>query len=514
MTEMVLDECFKKGLYTPVCSFDGQWSALVVKDRNNNPLTVLQLQKDVFTKVKSKILSKIFNSNCVDAGSLNSIRDINRKLDIEICEPRNSVYVKSVSSSCFRMSKHLVGILKERTKNSTETQCGDIDNTSIVSSLPSDVVSVIGDNLLAEVSKINEVPMIQSQTEMSLTGLSKLFHDLDDELKENTTESTSNDINMETADETVVDESDVKRMLEKLKNYNRSNKNGKWNIEVSEFLKMIESADKINKNFLAHDLQVCLKPVVGKLKSNGININISNPKWMHVNIISQVLGDKSEIKSNRRKFYQKSACALKHLCKGIIQKYTKHQLNIIMAENIFPDELDRWYNHSPYGKELNIDGLDCKGLKTWYCYPEFNQPLGSYVFMILDAYHQLCGLRRLLCANGIPAKGISKPSIAKVAEESESNGSGLNSALVTDLIDKQSIAYAVKTFSENVESALRKNDADKEATFCSLVRNWYHSEDEPGIPAIIRCKYRLELREWLLNEVKFGHFPPKRSIRK
>jgi hypothetical protein len=69
-------------------------------------------------------------------------------------------------------------------------------------------------------------------------------------------------------------------------------------------------------------------------------------------------------------------------------------------------------------------------------------------------------------------------------------------------------AWGVKTFSENVESALRKNDADKEATFCSLVRNWYHSEDEPGIPAIIRCKYRLELREWLLNEVKFGHFPP------
>jgi hypothetical protein len=172
------DHCPSKeqtGVYKP---------ALVVRDRNNNPLTVLQLPKYVFTKVKkmpkSEILLKIFNSNCVDAGSLNSIRYINRKLDIEICEPWNSVYVKSVSSSCFRMSKHLVGILKERTKNSTETQCGDIDNTSIVSSLPSDVVSVIGDNLLAEVSKIKEVPMIQSQTEMSLTGLSKLFHDLDE----------------------------------------------------------------------------------------------------------------------------------------------------------------------------------------------------------------------------------------------------------------------------------------------------------------------------------------------
>jgi hypothetical protein len=53
-----------------------------------------------------------------------------------------------------------------------------------------------------------------------------------------------------------------------------------------------------------------------------------------------------------------------------------------MAENIFPDELDRWYNHSPYGKQLNIDGLDCKELKTWYSYPEFNQSLGFYVFLV------------------------------------------------------------------------------------------------------------------------------------
>jgi hypothetical protein len=73
----------------------------------------------------------------------------------------------------------------------------------------------------------------------------------------------------------------------------------------------------------------------------------------------------------------------------------------------------------------------------------------------------------------------------------------LNSALVTDLIDKQSIAYAVKTFSENVESALRKNDADKEATFCSLVRNWYHSEDEPVLSP-------LQSRPLIFNYFPYG----------
>ena len=196
------------------------------------------------------------------------------------------------------------------------------------------------------------------------------------------------------------------------------------------------------------------------------------------------------------------------MCQTALHRLTKHQLNIIMAENIFPRELENWYSQSPFGKYINVNCVDCTGLKTWFSYPELNVPLGFYVFMILDGYHQLCGLRRLFCANGIPAKGISKEAILKVAEESETNGSGLNIALVKDLIDKQSVAYAVKTFSEKVEEALLKNGALNEAKFCSLVRNWYQAEDEPGIPALDRCKYRLHLREWLLQHVNFGQFPP------
>jgi hypothetical protein len=128
--------------------------------------------------------------------------------------------------------------------------------------------------------------------------------------------------------------------------------------------------------------------------------------------------------------------------------------------------------------------------------------------MILDAYHQLCGLRRLFCANGIPDAGISNIPIHKVAEDSEHNGCGLNVALVKDLIDKQSVAYAVQTFSEKVEASLNAIGAHNEANFCSLVRHWYKAEDDPGIPAITRCEYRLQFRDWLLENVNFGQFPP------
>lgn len=52
MIEYVLVKCEEKGLYAPVVSFDGQWYRLVVRDRDDYSLTLLQLQKDVFLDVK------------------------------------------------------------------------------------------------------------------------------------------------------------------------------------------------------------------------------------------------------------------------------------------------------------------------------------------------------------------------------------------------------------------------------------------------------------------------------
>ena len=46
--------------------------------------------------------------------------------------------------------------------------------------------------------------------------------------------------------------------------------------------------------------------------------------------------------------------------------------------------------------------------------------------------------------------------------------------------------------------------AHNEAEFYSLVRYWYMAEDDPGISASLRCKYRLDMREWFMKEVNFG----------
>ena len=65
--EPVLDTCKQAKIHVPAISFDGQWHNIAVRDVNEKPLTMLQLQKDVWKRVekmpKRDILKSIFEMN-------------------------------------------------------------------------------------------------------------------------------------------------------------------------------------------------------------------------------------------------------------------------------------------------------------------------------------------------------------------------------------------------------------------------------------------------------------------
>ena len=65
-------------------------------------------------------------------------------------------------------------------------------------------------------------------------------------------------------------------------------------------------------------------------------------------------------------------------------------------------------------------------------------------------------------------------------------------------------------FAEDVELFMANNGYAKEARFVYLIRRWFEAEDDPGISSLDRCVRRLELRDYLLDNVNFGSFPPKR----
>ena len=47
-TEYVLEKCHDNGIHVVDICIDGQWISLMHRDSNNNPLTLLQLQKDAW----------------------------------------------------------------------------------------------------------------------------------------------------------------------------------------------------------------------------------------------------------------------------------------------------------------------------------------------------------------------------------------------------------------------------------------------------------------------------------
>ena len=83
--------------------------------------------------------------------------------------------------------------------------------------------------------------------------------------------------------------------------------------------------------------------------------------------------------------------------------------------------------------------------------------------------------------------------------------------MIVDCIDKQNVALARRVFAEDVQASMLP-EFKKEAAFCEMIRQWFEAEDEPGIDPTERCRRRIVLRDWLLEEYNCNNFPHPRAM--
>jgi hypothetical protein len=175
-------------------------------------------------------------------------------------------------------------------------------------------------------------------------------------------------------------------------------------------------------------------------------------------------------------------------------------LSAAKAAVVYPAKLREWKETSTVSMELIIDGID--HAVSLISYPELHADTNEIICKCLDGDHLLVNLRSKVCKDGV--HDICRDAWIEVAEKTNV----ISQSLVVDLIDKQNNAYAQKTFSEEVENEMKARGHLKEAKFCGLIRRWYQAEDDRGLSAIERAKYRIDLHEFLLNGVSFSSFPP------
>ena len=269
-----------------------------------------------------------------------------------------------------------------------------------------------------------------------------------------------------------------------------------------DFKSSMESKDFITKFMTKADLAICFD-TYNEAAVTKIHVCKSWPKPRLVDILHEAFNSSSvtEVVARKKK-RTRNPTSLVNACKKVIKSFPKRVLNIIISEQEIIGKLNDWRGKSPFEHSTNV-GIHHN--IVWFSQPEYSEHTLSYMFSFLDVHHLITNTRTKVCKDGLPDRDISKKAWLDVARGNKTN---LKISHVEDLIDKQSDAIANETFSKDVEMEMMELGHVKEANFCKLIREFYEAEDEPGLPASERCQRRINLRNWLLEGVKFCEFPP------
>ena len=163
--------------------------------------------------------------------------------------------------------------------------------------------------------------------------------------------------------------------------------------------------------------------------------------------------------------------------------------------------LPNWLHLSPVPMTIEIPGqmvdFDC------FSYPEFCESRNQVEARTIDPSHILTNL--WLHAT---QKGFFKCDPQAFKQVSVANNDILGRALLEIPIpDKQSVPFARKVFSRQVENQMMTNGDNKEAELVHKIRNWFDACNEHGIPLQKRLKYFVEMNNYLFRFYDPQHFP-------
>ena len=530
MIEDVFQELFLKGLYTPVVSYDGQWSVLAYRAKDGKALTLLELQKQVYNEVKNMkkgdLTKFIFETGVVKANE-----DLATEIDYSYCAERKAVEIAhNRGIKLFQPSSNIHQIIVSSKRKEAKGTKGDSileqhDNYDITSVVPTEALDNLNDEELKVLQNVNSKSLSEQQstgrqntialgdTIFMTTVLDSQDSQLDkqEEFCEDITEHIEqmdlgedlvhvNDGKEQLSRQVILDNYDIECMLVSLQSNDKANIVWKSK-HVDEFKLILLATEKAKKELSKFEMTLCLETVSDKMKKANIRYSRHWNKSKLANLlhtaITQISVEQSmPIKTRCRRNPDKLAT----LCKKKINGLPKSVLNAVVAEHKIVDSIDQWREESPFTPVTEVGNQPIK----WFSHPEYNSRTMSYMFSLLDVHHLITNCRVKICKDGLPERNISKQAWIDVAK---ANTTKLKLPHVIDLIDKQSDSIARETFSEDVENAMRKQ-YPKEANFCKMIREFYDGEDNPGISAEERCNRRMTLRSWLLEDVNFCQFPP------
>ncbi|XP_066266599.1 uncharacterized protein [Branchiostoma lanceolatum] len=515
-------KCHDIGIHIPCRSFDGQWRQLLVRDKNGNPLTLLQLQKDIWKEVCGQKKRAI-------------VEDLKTIPALEWVVEKDGQTGKSVIR--VRMQNNLpfpttaaVGWKTQDTSTSQESSVrADTtdDDTSLLPMLdtlplesgsPSDNAA---GNRDAAFSALDEISRELQNNDADADNVGHVHSQQPDTNNEEEIEQTDTDesvyaepdqpqteeldceqTHMADQQNHQLSESEFREILEQLIQDEKANVDQRWNNQnLEDFKEKFTSAAVLDSSFRNVDLNCiveCLKSDVKECEA----IMRSWPKYRKVNALSDILADGSHVEVKKRR--TRVTMPLSVLCEKVLlsNQYPKQALNVTLSEYKYAVKQKEWEETSAISNDVKVEGTNDPA--AWFYKPEFSSERSQLEVSCIDGDHLLTRWRAH-CARG-NVKRIKRDAWIQVAKDRTTN---LNISMVEDMLDAQSVPIACTFFSRQVEEKMVHMGFDREACFVRHIREGLIvAHDDSGISSSDRVKMRFRLRTYLMVGVNFHRFPP------
>ena len=503
LTEHCRNKCKAKGLDIVATASDGEFLPLMVKDKNQQPLTMHQLNKVVWSEV-----CKLKKSELVKL-----LRSLNTKY-VQTTNENGRIALQSVDGGP-RVKTQAEGWLNKGKRKSTQKPNKDGHLTRIEGDMNEESAGSTDGSELAIVNHIEHgeenVDSIKETESLDFIGYEQIAYvtddvdpSLDNTLPYDYEELLEDSLENEGNQGLLIKEHDVKEILRQFCVKNPT----KWNGQTSKQLKQMM---KISLHKLLKDELIVIANYFDvKVTQNEHTVNLNKVKKDElVKSLSEVLG--VEFSAPKRQIKLKQPKSLKDQVGCYLMKstYPKQALNIAYASYVWPDRLSEWRKRNRVAERIAIKGEEEELVFEPYYVPEYIETEQDFNVFVYDKTHLGTNLRKCICLDKV--KGISVKAWRSV---SISDPDILHPTLIEvspegKIMDQMKETLARTLVSVEVETKMRSHGYEKEGQFCRIIREGlYIADDTPGISAFERCRKRIALIEWLNTDVDFGSFPP------
>ena len=512
LTEHCRTACEEKEIDVVAIASDGEFSNLMVRTKDQVPLTMYQLSKDIWRETCKMKKHQLINHFRILNTEHKSSTDENGKLILESADSaaarittsplgwsgrsRSSNADKNVqqvhvgsamSSGESELEKHSQSLESSRLPDvdnetgrqivSNDINCSKVMTSAVTDETNQDVPNIIGDG---ESEEIDEKNPYHDET---------MEYDFDILLESDTDQAqdSAQTVPLEIAAE----------ILQQF----CANKPSKWSNKTADDI--LDTIHGDLRYFTKEELLIVSDYFGYKFNVSRIN------KLLKSDIVAELatfFGTNLPLNETRQKVYNPKS--MKDLAIGSLRQksYPKQSLNIAYSEYIWPMRKKEWRKGNRVSDTIIVKGQTEELEFQPYYTPEY---VDSFRVFVYDKTHLGTNLRKCLCLNKVEGisivawKAVAKlrpdilhPTLIEVSPEGK-------------ILDQMKETLARTTVSNGVEETMRRCGYEKEAEFCKVVREGlYTADDTPGIHAFDRCKKRLDLINWLDRDVDFGKFPP------